>query len=276
MTGISLTASARANLLSLQSTSQLLDQTQNRLSTGKKVNSATDNAVAFFASASFLSRAGDLSNVKDGLGTALQTVKAASNGIDAVTKIIQQAQGLAAQAAQLGTDTAGLAGRKALGDQYAVLSTQLDNVVKDSTFNGINLLNGDKLTVNFNESNSSSLDVGDGTTKYDSAGLGISTVATNDFAANTDIKTDTDKLATALTTLRSAASSFGSNSTLIQNRSDFTDATISALQVASDNLVLADTNEEGANLQSLQARLQLGVTALGISGQETQAILKLF
>ena len=84
------------------------------------------------------------------------------------------------------------------------------------------------------------------------------------------------ELNAALTTLRSASSSLGNNNTLVQTRSDFTNRLISTLQTASDSLVLADTNEEGANLQSLQARSQLGIVALGISGQQAQAILKLF
>jgi flagellin-like hook-associated protein FlgL len=79
-----------------------------------------------------------------------------------------------------------------------------------------------------------------------------------------------------LSTLRTDAASFGGNATLIQTRQDFTTNLINSLQTASDGLVLADTNQEGANLQALQAQDQLGIVSLGISGQLAQAILRLF
>ncbi|NDE90278.1 MAG: hypothetical protein EB059_03950, partial [Alphaproteobacteria bacterium] len=91
---ITLSAGARSNLLSLQQTADLLNTTQNRLATGKKVSSALDGANAYFASVGFVNRANDLSNIKDSLSNALQTVKAATSAIDSITKIVQQAQGL--------------------------------------------------------------------------------------------------------------------------------------------------------------------------------------
>lgn len=269
---ISLTASARSNLLSLQQTSTLLDQTQNRLSTGKKVNGAADGATAFFASQGFLSRASDFSAIKDSLGTALQTIKAASNAIDAITKTVQQAQGIATSALQSSDSTT----RSALATQFNGLLTQINSLVADATFNGTNLLTqAGSLAVNFNESSAAELTVAGQALDSGSGGLNVA-AATAAWAGNAQIATSSASLATALTTLRAAASSFGTNSTIIQTRQDFTSGLVNTLQVASDNLVLADTNEEGANLQALQARLQLGVVSLGISGQQTQAILRLF
>ena len=108
-----------------------------------------------------------------------------------------------------------------------------------------------------------------------STGLSVAT-ANAAFVSDTDINTAISQLTTALTKLRTTASGFGNNVSVIQSRQDFTTNLIDTLQTASDNLVLADTNEEGANLQALQARNQLGITSLGISGQLAQAILKLF
>lgn len=273
MANVSLTASARSNLLSLQQTSKLLEQTQLRLATGKKVNGSTDNANAFFASAGFVNRANDFGNVKDGLSTALQTIKAASNAIDAITKVVQQAQGLITSALQ-NTDTTI---RKGLASQYNSLLTQVNNLVADATFNGTNLLKAsNSLSVNFNESATAELTVASiNLDASASGGLNVALAASN-FAGATQINASGAQLTRALTNLRTTASSFGTNGTIIQTRQDFTTGLIDTLQVASDNLVLADTNEEGANLQALQARLQLGVTSLGISGQQSQAILKLF
>jgi len=267
---ISLTASARANLLSLQQTSNLLDQTQNRLSTGKRVNSASDNATAYFASQGFLNNAADFSDIKNSLGTALQTIKAASNAIDAITSVVKQAQGLATSALQ-STDSTVRAG---LAAQFNGLLTQINGLVTDATFNGTNLLqSGNTLSINFDAAGTTSLSVSG--VALNSTGLSL-VAATNAWAGATQINASSTLLQAALTTLQTNAATFGTNSTIIQTREDYTGNLIDTLQTASDNLVLADTNEEGANLQALQARLQLGVTALGISGQQTQAILKLF
>ena len=107
------------------------------------------------------------------------------------------------------------------------------------------------------------------------AGLGIDAAA-NSFQSITDIQTASSLLQTALNTLRTDASSFGNTTTVITTRQTFTDTMIDTLQTASDNLVLADTNEESANLTALQTRNQLAVISLGISNTAQQAILRLF
>lgn len=270
ISGVSLTASSRANLIALQNTSDLLGITQERLSTGKKVNSAIDNASSFFKSQSFLQRASDLNDLKDGLSTSLQTVRAASNAIDGITKIVQQLQGLANSALQT-TDTTA---RSTLATQYNTLRDQLDALVNDATFNGVNLLKSTgSLVVKFNETNTSTLTISG--VDLSASGLSVGAAASA-FAADSNVNAAISELSTALTTLRTNASTFGTNATLIQTRADFTKALANVLQAASDSLVLADTNEEGANLQALQARSQLGITALSISGQQQSAILRLF
>lgn len=274
ISNISLTAGARANLLSLQQTAGLLNQTQSRLSTGKRVSSALDGATAYFASIGFLNRANDLSNVKDGLSNALQTVKAAAVAIDGITKIVQQAQGLTTAALQTTDATT----RSGLAVQFNDLLVQVNSLVNDARFNGTNLIGQTSLSlvVYFNEDNTSKLTITNTNLSIDTtAGLSVA-VAAAGFVSDSNINTAVSQLATALTKLRTTASSFGNNTTVITTRQDFTDNLISTLQTASDNLTLADTNEEGANMQALQARNSLGITSLGISGQLQQAILKLF
>ena len=120
---ISLTSGMRTNLLSLQNTSKLLDQTQRRLSTGKKVNSALDNPTNFFAAKAHTNRASDLAALKDGMSEAVQVVKAADEGISAVTALIESAKGLA-QAAQTSSNESGtmftVSGTIAAGDTVTV------------------------------------------------------------------------------------------------------------------------------------------------------------
>ena len=98
MSDITLTAGVRQNLLSLQKTADLMATTQNRLATGKKVNSALDNPVSFFTSQSLNDRANDLSSLLDSISNATQTLQAANNGLTSLTKLVQSAQAIAQQA----------------------------------------------------------------------------------------------------------------------------------------------------------------------------------
>jgi len=274
ISNISLSAGARNNLLSLQQTASLLNTTQNRLATGKKIASALDGANAYFASIGFINRANDLSSIKDGLSNSLQTVKAASTAIDSITKIVQQAQGLTTSALQ----SQDAVTRSGLSVQFNDLLVQVNALVNDATFNGTNLIGQTSisLVVYFNESQTSKLTITNTNLSINtSTGLSVA-VAGNGFVSDTDINVAVSQLSTALSKLRTTSSSFGNNTSVIQTRDDFTSSLINTLQTASDNLVLADTNEEGANLQALQARNSLGITSLGISGQLQQAILKLF
>jgi flagellin-like hook-associated protein FlgL len=158
--------------------------------------------------------------------------------------------------------------------QYNNLLSQIDALAGDSSYGGINLLNGDTLKVVFNEKGTSSLTI-QGVT-LNSAGLGLDAISSGGFQSNTTIDATLDKLNTALTTLRTQASNFGSNVTVVQTRQDFTKNLINTLQTGADSLVLADTNEEGANMLALQTRQQLSTTALSLANQANQAVLRLF
>ena len=100
--------------------------------------------------------------------------------------------------------------------------------------------------------------------------LGIGTATATEFSSNTSLDTRLDALSNALTQLRSQASAFGSNLSIVQNRQEFTKAMINTLQTGSDTLVLADGNEEAANLLALQTRQQLSTTALSLASQADQ------
>jgi flagellin len=162
--------------------------------------------------------------------------------------------------------------RANLQTQYNDLLTQIDQMASDASYNGINLLNGDNLKVVFNESSTSSLTIQG--VKFDSAGLGLTDVTGNGFQDNNNVTNTLTNIQTALTTLRTQAASFGSNETTVEARQDFTKDLINTLQTGADNLVLADTNQEGADLLALQTRQQLSITSLSLASQADQAILK--
>jgi flagellin len=377
MSDITLTAGVRQNLLSLQNTASLMALTQNRLATGKKVNSALDNPISFFTSQSLNDRASDLSSLLDSISNATQTLQAANNGLTSLTKLVQSAQAIAQQAQQStstsakvtgtvagltgatvnpfsantdtitindgtttatytavagagdtvtnilaaingtanlnitasltsdgkiqlqnnvggnivigGTSSAGelaslglVAGtttgsvnatRSSLATQFDAIRTQIDQLAADSGYNGVNLLNGDNLKVVFNEKGTSSQSISG--VKFDASGLGI-TASTHNFQVDGDLTTALGNLTTALSTLRSQAANFGSSLSVVQTRQDFTKAMVNTLQTGADNLVLADSNQEGANMLALQTRQSLSTTALSLANQASQAVLRLF
>jgi flagellin len=480
MSDITLSSAVRNNLLSLQQTADLLGKTQQRLSTGLKVNSALDDPTAFFTASSLNSRANDLNRLLDSVGNAVQTVRAADQGISAITKLVESAQASARQALQkpsgsttpttltgtvaIAADTAavatgtvtgvattdtldtlgfangdevtlttesggtttftvgtattdtvatlvsaldantgagvavtggqivataanntntltfgeggqgtnlagigftttatgptntqvagftgtlsvsvnggtaetvdlstistraalesalgaltGLTGsvdgtsnfttlaaasendavtisggtelgltdattaaprnsdRAALETEFNNLRTQIDQLAADASFNGVNLLNGDSLSVIFNENGTSSLSV-TGVT-FNSGGLGVTAAATDSFQTNTAINSSLDELDSAIGSLRQQASTFGSNLSVVEVRQDFTKNLINTLETGAANLTLADTNQEGANLLALQTRQQLSSVALSLASQADQNVLRLF
>jgi flagellin len=499
---ITLSAGVRANLLSLQNTASLMQTTQNRLATGKKVNSALDNPLNFFTSSSLGARASDLSGLLDSMSNGIQTIQAANNGLTAVTSLVQQLQATVSQArsdssagtvtagtaltlsgttntsnssgskltfsvsngvsvdintdpgvtaaSMAGTATAALTGanagsitissgdlnggagvtvalangdtmatavtkinnalgasspvqasldstnhlvltstsgnnitvadaagnangttaglgftsgqtstngvvgsplsvdqivaavngssqlssqvkaskdstghlqlqnlttsavtvkgltaaavtgkdtdsqtltagsggglstvRQSLMTQFNALRTQIDQATGDSGYNGVNLLNGDSLKVNFNENGTSSIavqtkDATGAAFAINSANLGVAATTSGVFSDNAQLDSLSTTLTNSLSTLRTQASALGSSLSVVQTRQDFTKSMINTLQSGSDGLVLADTNQEGANLLALQTRQSLSTTALSLSAQADQAVLSLF
>ena len=171
--------------------------------------------------------------------------------------------------------------RANLVKQFNELKDQLDKLSDDASFNGINLLRGDKLKITFNETGTSTLviqakDINGNPTSISAANLGISSLVGSDVDSDDNIDTLLNGLTDSLGTLRSHASNFGSSLSIVQNRQDFTKAMINTLQTGADNLVLADTNEEAANMLALQTRQQLSQTALSLASQADQAVLRLF
>lgn len=265
---ITLAGGMRGNLVNLQTIAALQARTTERLSTGKRVNTAVDDPAAYFAAQSEMSRASDLAARKDAMGEAVQAVQAASQGIDAITQLIQQAQGLTAAARSANTTD-----RASLASQFDQLMTQVDNLAKDAGYKGTNFLDSGSLVVAFNESGSSALTV----TGFDASSTGLSIAASaNQWATDTNVDAAVSDLTAALDTLRADGKTLASNTGVVTTRQDFTTNLINTLTTGADNLTAADTNEEGANMLALQTRQQLGVYALQLSNQAQQSILRLF
>jgi flagellin len=142
-TSVVLTAAMRSNLLVLQKNGQRLDTSTQRLTTGLKINSALDGPSSFFAARSLKGRSSDLDSLKEQMGQAISTVKAADKGVASVQSLLEQARGLTTAAlSALGDDPASVATRSKLSDSFNELIKQIDGVTSDSDYHGKNLIAG--------------------------------------------------------------------------------------------------------------------------------------
>ncbi len=386
---ISLTSGMRSNLVQLQATVTLLDRTQERLATGKKVNNPLDNPINYFAAQGHLTRAADIAQYKDGMAEGIQTIQAANAGIKAINGLIESARSLAQSAlasnpnqvgftvgTQQATNTITVGGtvftavntgadstvkfnvqdsdgnalsaeeitanlaakinqntenhatagdlkaiqsgdrivlqstatdkaitgtsivsstggtltiddkvtteRGILATQYENLLSQIDVLASSSSYKGNNLLTKDTLSVGF-EGGSISVkgfnayvsDMGVNTTGF--AKSMSDTKALNSFwALATNIRYDIGNLDKGVAKLKEESSKLSSAISVISVQQDFATAKINLLYKGADNLTAADTNEEGANMLMLQTRQSLSTTALSLSAQASQSVLRLF
>ena len=269
LNSITLTSGMRQNLFALQQTQTLMETTQQRLSTGKRVNSALDDPINFFAAQGHTQRANDLAMRKDEMSEAIQTIKAADNGISAITDMIASAKSLAQSALATNNTTE----RATLSGQYNTMMTQISQLRDDSGYKGTNLLDASQsITVSFDESGESSLTVAG----KDGTGNLNGTTASNSWAAEADITGDIALLDEARDSLRTSSKTLSNQLSTITTRQEFTSKMINTLEDGAATLVNADLNEEGANMLMLQTRQALGTTSLSMASQAAQSVLRLF
>jgi len=296
MSDITLSSATRSNLLSLQSTTNLIGRTQERLATGLKVNSAIDDALAFFKARNLNSRASDLASIKDAINGGISVLTAATQGLESIESVLKQMKALAQSAISAPESST----RAKLASQFNELRSQVDNLAEDSSFNGVNLLKNstgafqagaDQLTVKFNERTDtaainqlviSGLKSADFSTIVANSAVATGTAGAAGLwgqtgsAAVTAINASIRAIDSALVTVRQSAQAFGTNSAMLSIRADFTTNLINTLKAGASDLVNADLNEESANLLSLQTRQQLGTISLSIAQRSEQSILRLF
>jgi len=377
---INLSASIRTNLLSLQSTNALFERTSERLSTGLKVNSALDGSSAYFTAKSLNNRAGDLAALKDGMGQAIQTLKAADKGIEALTTLVSQAKTIAEQAKEASAQTSKIestvaasttntlatlmsaaftslsvtntfiiavngAGTTTItfsatntiasivdqitaadtaitasyntttdkieiaasaGTEVTITTTsanfgvatgttvfgstgsgssvtdleadfekvmaEMNKIYQDAGYKGVNLINGNDMTVTTNES-STTVVVSSSTLNVTGLGFTAATVA---WSTASNIDTSITEASTALSKLRTTASGFSADLGLLNVREDFTGEIIETLEAGAGLLVNASLEEESANLLALQTRQSLGTSSLTFANQVQNSVLALF
>jgi flagellin-like hook-associated protein FlgL len=299
---ISLAQGLRNAVYSMNDIQSQIDVANKRLSTGRKVNSALDGAGAYFKATGLQKESRDLGGLLDGLERGGKVIKKTTDALESMRKLFESAQALARQARQLSsTDTA----RTTLGQQVGELLTQASRIAYDSGFDGSRLLQVDATAIPNTVINTNTAATGGTTitlTAQDTR-LGAATGVANFTAAATGLTVTTTagqpegvaltgawatapgdalidatitQFNTALTTIQARASAIATQSSVIDIRKEFIKNSQRANAELADYLTLADLNEEGANLTSLQTKQQLAVTSLSLAGRSEQAILRLF
>jgi len=295
MSDITLTASARTALTSLQSTASLMSRTQGRLTSGMKVASAIDDAVSFFKAQGLTDRASDFTSRKSQIDQGISSVTAAVNGTTIASSVLKQMQGLVSSVRTADSST-----RATLTSQFNNLATQLNSAEGDSSYQGLNLVNNStaSLTVYFNQGTGAALTINaqnlntsvllslasaasSGALSIMLSGGGVATagggfsVLSDSTSAAAVLNNLQSQLSSAQSTIRASAARLGGNVTFLQTRSDFTTNYTNTMTTGAGKMTLADLNSEGANLVALQTRQQIGIQSLSIAGQQQQAILSL-
>ena len=173
---IALSAAIRANLLALQTTQSLTNQTQNHLATGQKVSSAIDNPVAYFQAAALSDRASDFQNSKDNIDQGISSLSTALQGITSIQTLVSQLKGLALSAQSASSSQIG-----GLVSQYNSLRSQINSLANDSSYQGLNLIagTGSQLSINFSNLTGSNLSVESVDATTDANGLNIAKASTS-------------------------------------------------------------------------------------------------
>lgn len=269
MSSLLTNTSAMTALQTLRSTNSALEETQNRISTGKKVNTAADNAAYWSISVSMTTQSKTLGAAQEALGIGKGVIDTAKTALEESIKIAENMQAKLATIGASGVDEATV--RKDVDE----LGKQIVAISKAASFQGVNLLStagsaaGATIVTGYTQG-----DVSDGT------GGTVTTIAVAGYdleGAFADTSTATASTVEGLlSSMRTSAATLGGYSTRIASQSDFNSKLIDAIDRGVGTLVDADMNAESARLSALQVQQQLGVQALSIANQSSQTILSLF
>ncbi|VAX05006.1 Flagellin protein FlaA [hydrothermal vent metagenome] len=271
-------AGALFALQSLSRTNSQLNTVQSRINTGLKVASAKDNAAVFAIAQGQRADLAGLESVKGSLDRASSSLNVALAAAEAVSDLLIELKAKASAATDPGADAAS---RTALNDEFRNLIAQINTVVDNAEFNGVNAVQNGGASIQ------ALVATPDGS---GSAGTYSITIAATDISASSGLALTTGQVittaaaaSTALTTITAAEgtlntflSQLGAGARRVDIQRAFTDKLSDAIEIGIGNLVDADLARESANLQSLQVKQQLGLQALSIANQAPSSVLALF
>ncbi len=269
---ISLSATQSQTLAAQRRISGVRNEASGRLATGRRISKISGGAHDFLRARGLTNRAGALLEAKSNITQGIDSLLAAQTGLRAVNQLGQQLKGLAilAQSAQSGD-------RADLAKQFDSVRQQLDNLVGDVSYQGVNLLSNppDSLSVSLSDQPANTLDIAGQAS--DSAGLGIGSAGASygSFATQADIDNAIAALDSALSSLQSREFSIVGNAAILGVREDFTQGFADTLQSGAEKLIAADLNAEGARLLSANVRDRLSVQGQRIAARSDQLVAEL-
>ncbi|MFK7867583.1 MAG: flagellin [Alphaproteobacteria bacterium] len=289
---ISLNPSQRNSLLELRDIGSLTARTNERISTGNKVNSVEDDAAAFFKAASLTYRADLFTSKKDEIDQGVSALSASVDALESVNELLETMKGIVASAASQSD-----AEKISATSQFNEIGNQISNLIEDAYYNGVNLLNStaSSLDISFSDRSESQITI-DGSDLNANApsvaslfeqeafdddlnfrGVSAMGVAVQGFSAasTADLTAITNTLDAAASRLSAYANTLGTNVALLESRVDFTQSYVNTLEEGAGKITLADLDEEAANLTALQTRQELTIQSLAISGDMERYTLNL-
>jgi len=273
LNSINFNASALIALSNLQSIQQQLAQEQQIISTGKKINSPKDNAAVWSIAQTMQGKVISLDSVKDSLNRGQSTIDVALSAGQQVADLLQQMRAKALAASDTSLDSVS---RAALNSDFKQLRDQINRVVNNADFNGVNMVkhNGTTLAALANDSGSSRLTVQAQDLSLGGSNVTLAATASFDTAGGASayiatLDADIENVNLAMTHLGTGSNAMASQMTFVGNLQD-------SLNEGISNLVDADMAEESAKLQALQTKQQLAIQVLTIANQSSSILLQLF
>jgi flagellin len=312
MTSLLTNIAARTALQTLTQTNKSLEMTQNRISTGQRVASASDNAAYWSIATTMRSDNAALSTVQDALGLGSATVDTAYNAVQSSIDVVSEIKKKLVAAREPGVD------KSKIQSEITELQNQLQSVADGSVFSGENWVSVDSSVSGYNATkqivssfsrtsgtvtlgtisiDTASVKLYDASTAASAVGIldgtrgttgalnasGSFSIASLDISSLTDSSTDLTTLETyisgadaAISEMTTSASTLGAVKSRIDLQKNFVSGLRDAIDKGIGQLVDADMNEESTRLQALQVQAQLGIQALSIANQSSQSILSLF
>jgi flagellin len=260
-------------LESLDATNSALNTTQNRISTGLKVASATDNGATWAVAQNIRSTIGALGSVTDSLNRGISVADVAVSAGQTISDLLNQMKAKALAA----TDTSATATDITnYANDFTALRNQIAKIVSTSDFNGVNMIKTGGSAVMALASASGSVKV---TVAAVNLGLGGGTVtvtAGSTFTSNGTASAVLALVNTSITNVNAAVAKLGTGVNALNSQLSFVQTQSDTLTTGVGNLVDADVAKESANLTALQTKQQLGAQALSIANSSSSILLSLF
>jgi len=271
MLSVNTNSGALTALQYLNSTNSQMQTTENAVSSGLKVSSAKDNGAVYAIAQNMRGNVAAYSSVTDSLNRGISVVDTATSAAQSISDLLIQMKANALSASDTSLDSTS---RASLASDFQALSDQITTIVKNATFNGVNLVDG---THTAGISALASASDQSQTISVADQDLTVSTLAVGTaYSTATTAATMVATVSAAITTVNTALSALSSGSKKFSIQADFVSKLSDTLTTGIGNLVDDDMSKESALLTSLQTKQQLGIQALSIANSAPSTILSLF